>query len=169
MPGGVGRGSREASPYPRSMRYTISYPAPRARADSLHQDVESESVVDLATGRGSRTTASRSTWRNARTAGIALPSKASWHQFVRHAQHNETKQTQSFNSSVFNFDRLRSFGEGQRRSARSINVCERMSKLWRLPAEVMCRVPHEKTWYSGQRGCILWPYQCQNGNPGYIA
>ena len=41
-------------------------------------------------------------------------------------------------------------------SARSINVCERMDEPWRLPAEVMCRVQREKTWYSGQRGCILW-------------
>ena len=43
----------------------------------------------------------------------------------------------------------------ERRSARSINVCERMDEPWRLPAEVMCRVQREKTWYSGQRGCIL--------------
>ena len=51
-------------------------------------------------------------------------------------------------------------------SARSINVCERMDEPWRLPAEVMCRVQREKTWYSGQRGCILSPCQGQNGNPG---
>ena len=43
----------------------------------------------------------------------------------------------------------------ERRSARSINVGERMDEPWRLPAEVMCRVQREKTWYSGQRGCIL--------------
>ena len=38
----------------------------------------------------------------------------------------------------------------------------------RLPmaAEVMCGVQHEKTWSSGQRGCILRPCQGQNGNPG---
>ena len=54
----------------------------------------------------------------------------------------------------------------ERRSARSINVCERTDEPWRLPAEVMCRVQREKTWYSGQRGCILWPCQGQNGNPG---
>ncbi len=30
----------------------------------------------------------------------------------------------------------------------------------------MCRVQREKTWYSGQRGCILSPCQGQNGNPG---
>ena len=54
----------------------------------------------------------------------------------------------------------------ERRSARSINVCERMDEPWRLPAEVMCRVQHEKTWSSGQRGCILRPCQGQNGNPG---
>ena len=44
-----------------------------------------------------------------------------------------------------------------------------MDEPWRLPAEVMCRVQHEKTWSSGQRGCILRPCQGQNGNPGYIA
>ena len=54
----------------------------------------------------------------------------------------------------------------ERRSVRSINVCERMDEPWRLPAEVMCRVQHEKTWSSGQRGCILRPCQGQNGNPG---
>ena len=27
-----------------------------------------------------------------------------------------------------------------------------MDEPWRLPAEVMCRVQREKTWYSGQRG-----------------
>ena len=54
----------------------------------------------------------------------------------------------------------------ERRSARSINVCERMNEPWRLPAEVMSRVQREKTWYSGQRGCILSPCQGQNGNPG---
>ena len=32
----------------------------------------------------------------------------------------------------------------------------------------MCRVQREKTWYSGQRGCILWPCQGQNGNPGQL-
>ena len=56
----------------------------------------------------------------------------------------------------------------ERRSARSINVCERMDEPWRLPAEVMCRVQREKTWYSGQRGCILSPCQGQNGNPGLL-
>ena len=30
----------------------------------------------------------------------------------------------------------------------------------------MCRVQREKTWHSGRRGCILWPCQGQNGNPG---
>ena len=54
----------------------------------------------------------------------------------------------------------------ERRSARSINVCERMDEPWRLPAEVMCRVQREKTWYAGQRGCILSPSQGQNANPG---
>ena len=33
-------------------------------------------------------------------------------------------------------------------------VCERTDEPWRLPAEVMCRVQREKTWYSAQRGCI---------------
>ena len=37
---------------------------------------------------------------------------------------------------------------------------------WRLPVEVMYRVQREKTGYSGRRGCILSPYQGQNGNPG---
>ena len=41
-----------------------------------------------------------------------------------------------------------------------------MDEPWRLPAEVMCRVQREKTWYSGQRGCMLSPCQGQNGNPG---
>ena len=45
----------------------------------------------------------------------------------------------------------------ERRSARSINVCERMDEPWRLPAKVMCRVQRERTWYSGPRGCILSP------------
>ncbi len=31
----------------------------------------------------------------------------------------------------------------------------------------MCRVQREKTWHSGRRGCILWPCQGQNGNPGH--
>ena len=44
-----------------------------------------------------------------------------------------------------------------------------MDEPWRLPAEVMCRVQHEKTWSSGQRGCILRPCQGQNGNPGCYA
>ena len=39
----------------------------------------------------------------------------------------------------------------ERRSARSINVYERTDEPWRLPAEVMCRVQREKTWYSGKR------------------
>ena len=43
-----------------------------------------------------------------------------------------------------------------------------MDEPWRLPAEVMCRVQREKTWYSGQRGCILSPCQGQNGNPGEL-
>ena len=43
-----------------------------------------------------------------------------------------------------------------------------MDEPWRLPAEVMCRVQHEKTWSSGQRGCILRPCQGQNGNPGLV-
>ena len=42
-----------------------------------------------------------------------------------------------------------------------------MDEPWRLPAEVMCRVQHEKTWSSGQRACILRPCQGQNGNPSY--
>ena len=42
----------------------------------------------------------------------------------------------------------------ERRSVRPINVCERTDEPWRLPAEVMCRVQREKTWYSAQRGCI---------------
>ena len=32
----------------------------------------------------------------------------------------------------------------------------------------MCRVQREKTWHSGRRGCILWPCQGQNGNPGFV-
>ena len=44
-----------------------------------------------------------------------------------------------------------------------------MDEPWRLPAEVMCRVQREKTWYSGQRGWILSPCQGQNGNPGQNA
>ena len=48
----------------------------------------------------------------------------------------------------------------------TFGVCERMDQPWRLPAEVMCRVQREKTWYSGQRGCILSPCKGQNGNPG---
>ena len=39
-----------------------------------------------------------------------------------------------------------------RRSARSINVCERTDGLWGLPPEVMCRVQRGKTWYSGSAG-----------------
>ena len=54
----------------------------------------------------------------------------------------------------------------ERRSARSINVCERTDEPWRLPAEVMCRVQREKMWYAGQHECILWSCQGQNGNPG---
>ena len=67
-----------------------------------------------------------------------------------------------FGSKMFRKEQCRP----ERRSARSINVCERMDEPWRLPAEVMCRVQREKTWYSGQRGCILSPCQGQNGNPG---
>ena len=44
-----------------------------------------------------------------------------------------------------------------------------MDEPWSLPAEVMCRVQREKTWYSGQRGGILSPCQGQNGNPGFKA
>ena len=70
-------------------------------------------------------------------------------------------------STVFGSKRFRKEQcRPERRSARSINVCERMDQPWRLPAEVMCRVQREKTWYSGQRGCILSPCQGQNGNPG---
>ena len=70
-------------------------------------------------------------------------------------------------STVFGSKRFRKEQcRPERRSARSINVCERMDEPWRLPAEVMCRVQREKTWYSGQRGCILSPCQGQNGNPG---
>ena len=70
-------------------------------------------------------------------------------------------------STVFGSQRFRKEQcRPERRSARSINVCERMDEPWRLPAEVMCRVQREKTWYSGQRGCILSPSQGQNGNPG---
>ena len=70
-------------------------------------------------------------------------------------------------STVFGSQRFRKEQcRPERRSARSINVCERMDEPWRLPAEVMCRVQREKTWYSGQRGCILSPCQGQNGNPG---
>ena len=70
-------------------------------------------------------------------------------------------------STVFGSKRFRKEQcRPERRSARSINVCERMDEPWRLPAEVMCRVQREKTWYSGQRGCILSPSQGQNGNPG---
>ena len=70
-------------------------------------------------------------------------------------------------STVFGSQRFRKEQcRPERRSARSINVCERMDEPWLLPAEVMCRVQREKTWYSGQRGCILLPCQGQNGNPG---
>ena len=70
-------------------------------------------------------------------------------------------------STVFGSKRFRKEQcRPERRSARSINVCERMDEPWRLPAEVMCRVQREKTWYSGQRGWILSPCQGQNGNPG---
>ena len=70
-------------------------------------------------------------------------------------------------STVFGSKRFRKEQcRPERRSARSINVCERMDEPWRLPAEVMCRVQREKTWYSGQRGCILSPCQGRNGNPG---
>ena len=56
-------------------------------------------------------------------------------------------------STVFGSKRFRKEQcRRERRSARSINVCERMDEPWRLPAEVMCRVQREKTWYSGQRG-----------------
>ena len=72
-------------------------------------------------------------------------------------------------STVFGSKRFRKEQcRPERRSARSINVCERMDEPWRLPAEVMCRVQREKTWYSGQRGGILSPCQGQNGNPGYM-
>ena len=61
-------------------------------------------------------------------------------------------------STVFGSKRFRKEQcRPERRSARSINVCERMDEPWRLPAEVMCRVQREKTWYSGQRGGILSP------------
>ena len=40
----------------------------------------------------------------------------------------------------------------ERRSARSINVCERMNGLWGLPPEMMCRVQCGKTWCSGSAG-----------------
>ena len=53
-----------------------------------------------------------------------------------------------------------------RRSARSINVCERTDGLWGPPPEVMCRVQREKTLHSGRRACLLSPYQGPNGNPG---
>ena len=43
----------------------------------------------------------------------------------------------------------------ERRSARSINVCERTDEPWRLPVKVMCRVQRKKMSYSGQRECIL--------------
>ena len=70
-------------------------------------------------------------------------------------------------STVFGSQRFRKEQcRPERRSVRSINVCERMDEPWRLPVEVMCRVQREKTWYSGQRGCILSPCQGQNGNPG---
>ena len=70
-------------------------------------------------------------------------------------------------STVFGSKRFRKEQcRPERRSARSSNVCERMDEPWRLPAEVMCRVQREKTWYSGQRGCMLSPCQGQNGNPG---
>ena len=73
-------------------------------------------------------------------------------------------------STVFGSKRFRKEQcRPERRSARSSNVCERMDQPWRLPAEVMCRVQREKTWYSGQRGCILSPCQGQNGNPGLIS
>ena len=51
------------------------------------------------------------------------------------------------------------------RNFSTVNVCQRTDEPRRLPAEVMCRVQREKTWCSGQRGCILWPCQDQNGNP----
>ena len=70
-------------------------------------------------------------------------------------------------STVFGSKRFRKEQcRPERRSVRSINVCERMDEPWRLPVEVMCRVQREKTWYAGQRGCILSPCQGQNGNPG---
>ena len=49
-------------------------------------------------------------------------------------------------STVFGSKRFRKEQcRPERRSARSINVCERMDEPWRLPAEVMCRVQREKT------------------------
>ena len=73
-------------------------------------------------------------------------------------------------STVFGSQRFRKEQcRPERRLARSINVCERMDEPWRLPAEVMCRVQREKTWYSGQRGCILSPCQGQNGNPRSVS
>ena len=70
-------------------------------------------------------------------------------------------------STVFGSKRFRKEQcRPERRSARSINVCERMDEPWRLPAEVMCRVQREKTWYSGQPGGYCHRARAQNGNPG---
>ena len=57
------------------------------------------------------------------------------------------------------FPRIAVAAGPKRRSARSINVCERTGEPRNLPVEVMCRVQRQKTAYSGQRGCILWPCQ----------
>ncbi len=54
-----------------------------------------------------------------------------------------------------------------RRFARPINVRERTDGPWGLPTEVMCGVQREKMGCSGRPGCILWPCQGQNENPGY--
>ena len=43
----------------------------------------------------------------------------------------------------------------ERRSARSINVCERTDEPWRLPAKMMCRVQRKKVSSLGQRECVL--------------
>ena len=54
----------------------------------------------------------------------------------------------------------------ERRSALSINVCERPDESWLLPEEVMCTVPRENMCCSERHGSTLQPCEGQNGNPG---
>ena len=56
-------------------------------------------------------------------------------------------------STVFGSKRFRKEQcRPERRSVRSINVCERMDEPWRLPVEVMCRVQREKDVVFGAAG-----------------